>query len=87
MVYAHFTVQIFLSFTSLPLLFCLQYAVMQADGTPLYGIRRQITIHRTVRSVSGRTNVEELKRIVPDDGIVHYQFFTEEDGQMITVRV
>ena len=73
-------------YNSIQFFFSFQYAVMHADGSPLYSKRRQVTIERITRSVSGfsRTNNEE-RLIVRDDGIVHYSFVADSDAQSIRV--
>ncbi len=59
-----------------------------SDGGPLYGQRRQVTIERTSRTTSGYNKIDpEKKYIVPDDGIIHYEFTAEENAQHIKVRV
>lgn len=65
-----------------------QWALMEADGSPLHGVRRQVTINRVVKTRSGYTRSDpERKLIVRDDGIVQYDFTTEDDAEMITIRV
>ena len=45
-----------------------------------------MAITKTTRSITGSTRSDvERKFIVPDDGIIHYEFKAEEDAQMITV--
>ena len=64
-----------------------QFAVVQSDGSPLYGDRRQVTINRNTRNVNGYTQNTEVKMIVRDDGIVHYKFIAEKDAKFIVIRV
>ena len=65
-----------------------QYAVMHQDGTPLVGIRRQVTVQRIERGVTGYTKTyPEDKLIVRDDGIVQYDFIPDKNAQLVTLRV
>lgn len=64
-----------------------QFAVVQSDGSPLYGDRRQVTINRIIRNNNGYTTTVEVKMIVRNDGIVHYKFVADKDAAFITIRV
>ncbi|KAK2182230.1 hypothetical protein NP493_362g02042 [Ridgeia piscesae] len=64
----------------------LYFAVVQSDGSPLYGDRRQVTINRNTRNHNGYTTTNEVKMIVRDDGIVHYKFIADKDAQFIVIR-
>ena len=57
------------------------------DGTPLNRPRRQVTINRSARSVTGQTTIKEDKLITRDDGIVHYTYMPEADDELITITV
>ena len=44
---------------------CFQYALVEADGTPLSGMRRQVTVQRIVSTMTGYTKqLPEEKLIV-----------------------
>ena len=64
-----------------------QFALSEADGSPLYGFQRQVTISRTEKTSSGNGNAQPTKHIVRDDGIVQYDFVAEPDATMITILV
>ncbi|KAI0217799.1 Alpha-2-macroglobulin-P [Lamellibrachia satsuma] len=64
----------------------LYFAVVQSDGSPLYGDRRQVTINRIIRNNNGYTTTVEVKMIVRNDGIVHYKFVADKDAAFITIR-
>ena len=64
-----------------------QFALSEADGSPLYGFQRQVTISRTEKTSSGNGNAQPTKHIVRDDGIVQYDFVAEPDATMITIYV
>ncbi|CAD5111927.1 DgyrCDS1188 [Dimorphilus gyrociliatus] len=62
------------------------YAVIDADGRPLYGNRRQVTVQRSVNNGIKTTALEEEKLVVRDDGIVSYTFIAESDARFITLQ-
>ena len=44
---------------------CFQYALVEADGTPLSGLRRQVTVQRIATTMNGYTRqLPEEKLIV-----------------------
>ena len=57
------------------------------DGTPLNRTRRQVTINRTVRKLTGSTSGKEDKLLAKDNGIVHYRWTPEEDDEYILITV
>ena len=60
---------------------------MQADGSPLYGYRRQVTIAHLERRLGSPSFTREHKKIVRDDGIVQYDFTPSHDAEFIKIRV
>jgi hypothetical protein len=67
---------------------CVQYAVQQADGSPLAAMRRQITITHIERDLTGlSTTYPDQKFLVPDDGIVQYSFIAGQNSQYINLMV
>ena len=65
----------------------IQFAVTNMDGTPLNRTRRQVTINRTVRKVTGSTSGLEKKLVAKDNGIVRYRWIPEEDDEYILITV
>ena len=64
------------------------YAVVNTDGSPLFGSRRQVGIQRTTVSTSGSTrSTQEEKFMVPDDGIVQYTFIPDPDADLVKISV
>ena len=57
------------------------------DGTPLNRPRRQVTINRTVRKVTGSTSGLEEKILTKDNGMVRYRWTPDEDDEYILITV
>lgn len=59
-----------------------------ADGSPLVGQRRQVTLSRSTTLVNGRNiATPEEKLIVPDDGILRYEFVPDKEALSVAIRV
>ena len=62
--------------------------MQQADGSPLFAMRRQITINHLETSTSDtQPSTREKKFLVPDNGIVEYSFIAGENTQSIMLAV
>ena len=64
-----------------------QFAVVEEDGVPLTGRRRQVTIDQTTFRDVGSIETLEKKVIVPDDGIVRYKFVPSKTAYRVKVQV
>ena len=61
---------------------------MHSDGTPLDNQRRQVTITRSTRMRSGTSRTEnDIRLMVRDDGIAHYEFMADDDAESIRISV
>ena len=62
--------------------------MVNSDGSPLHGDRRQVTITRTVRGRSQQSfQPHEESKVVPDNGIVGYTFIPHKDSELIKITV
>ena len=61
---------------------------MHSDGTPLDSNRRQVTLTRSTTPRQGTIrNVADVRLMVRDDGIVHYEFMADDDAESIKISV